>query len=63
MTQSEYIKNYCKNSNITEKELNELRLFAIPCDCGMEYCEGWAMINKDKRGIIDHAKLYIHDTD
>ena len=61
MTQSEFIKNYCENSKLREKELNNLQQFAIPCNCMRENCEGWAMIKKDKKGIINHATLYIHD--
>ena len=57
MTQSEFIKLYCKNSNITEKLLNECGTSAIPCDCGEEDCIGWAMVGK--RNLKDHCNLYI----
>ena len=40
ITQSEFIKNYCRRSGISEKELNRLGLFAIPCDCGEDNCPG-----------------------
>lgn len=43
MTQTEFIKMYCKNSKITDEEFNKEGLFAIPCNCGDADCEGWAM--------------------
>jgi len=61
------VNNSFKGGIITEEELNRLGQFAIPCDCGgcgsenNTDCLGWAMIKKDKQGIIDHATLYIHD--
>jgi len=45
--QTTFIKRYCKNSGIAEKELNPLGLFAVPCDCGEEDCDGWAMITRE----------------
>lgn len=47
ITQSEFIKNYCKNSEIEESKLNEIGLFAVPCNCGEDACENWAMITKE----------------
>ena len=57
MTQSEFIKIYCKNSNITEKRLNDLGQFAIKCECGDEDCPRWAMISKEN--IKSHIDLYL----
>ena len=61
-TQSEFIKMYCKNSRIahkglTEKRLNELGQFAVPCDCGEGDCNGWAMISREN--FKSHVDLYI----
>ncbi len=52
------IEEYCENSKLTEKRLNELGQFAIACDCGKENCNGWAMISKEN--LKNHIKLYIH---
>lgn len=58
MTQSEFIKQYCERSNITEEKLNELGQFAIPCDCEQtEDCNGWAMIGR--ANIKSHIELYL----
>ena len=46
LTQTDFIKSYCNNSTITEKKLNEMGMFAIPCECGGPECKGWAMITK-----------------
>jgi len=45
MTQSEFIKQYCKNSNISEEKLNELGRFSMICNCEQEGCEGWQMVS------------------
>ncbi len=57
MTQSEFIKEYCKNSNLTEEELGKIGLFAVPCDCGEDNCKGWAMVTK--LTLLNHVNLYI----
>lgn len=57
MTQSEFIKMYCDNSGTTEDRLNELGLFAVPCDCDSEECEGFAMLGK--KHLKFHCDLYI----
>ena len=56
-TQSEFIKSYCENSNITEERLNELGQFAVLCECEDDSCPGWCMVSK--RTIKDHVELYI----
>ena len=65
MLQSEFIKRYCENSEITEQVLFEMGLFAVPCDCGEKVCWGWAMesrqtIHNHVRLNIKYAKLKIH---
>jgi hypothetical protein len=57
ITQSEFIKDYCDKSDMTEKELNKLGLFAVPCNCGESDCRGWAMITKVN--LKTHSKLYL----
>jgi len=59
LTQTEYIKRYCSKSNIDEKRLNDLGLFAIPCDC--QCCDGWAMVSKET--VQFHIDLYLNIKD
>ena len=47
LLQTAFIKQYCINSEISEKQLLEMGLFAIPCDCGEDNCEGWQMATMD----------------
>ena len=47
MLQTEFIKQYCENSNMTERQLFDMGLFAIPCDCEEDNCKGWAMIARE----------------
>ncbi len=51
MTQSEFIKQYCENSKITEERLNELGQFGVTCSCPPEVyekCQGWQMTSKEE---------------
>ena len=57
MTQSEFIKSFCDKSKMTEKQINELGLFAIPCECEEEICIGWIMITKEN--VKTHVDLYL----
>lgn len=59
MTEEEFEKRYAEGSDITVERLHELGQFAVPCDCGDETCEGWAMVSR--RIIKDHVKLYIRE--
>lgn len=59
LTQTQFIKEYCDRSKITEQELNDLGRFAIPCDCEDESCNGWAMIGRGS--IHSHVELYINE--
>jgi hypothetical protein len=54
MLQTEFIKQYCDNSNMTEQQIFDVGLFAIPCDCGADNCKGWAMIDRDQIEAHDY---------
>ncbi len=59
MTQSEFIKSYCKRSDIAEQVLNDNDQIAMPCHCNQGSCGGWAMVN-----IISlqaHLDLYVQE--
>ena len=47
MTRDEFIDGYCARSNITRAQMKEFGFMAVPCDCGEESCQGWAMIHND----------------
>ena len=56
MTREEFIKGYCERSGITPTpngaRVGIRRMFALPCSCGEEICEGWGMIPESQ--IHDH---------
>ena len=54
MLQSEFIKMYCENSNITEARLLELKQYALPCYCKDEDCLWRQMvtIKKDSLAVV-----------
>lgn len=57
MTIDEFIKEYCKKSNITLSELNNTDV-VLPCSCGDESCKGWAVVSNNKLSIKSHNSLY-----
>ena len=59
MNQSEFIKQYCEKSNISEERLNELGQFAVACDCFEGSCKGWAMVSREN--LRSHVDLYIDE--
>lgn len=59
MLQSEFIKRFCSNSEKTEKEIFDLDLVAVPCDCKEAGCLGWAMIYRVTMKI--HGELYVRN--
>lgn len=57
ITETQFEEQYARNSGTTIDKLHELGLFAVPCDCEQEGCEGWAMMTKEN--IKTHSELYI----
>jgi hypothetical protein len=57
MTKNEFIKLYCKESKITEKELLKNQV-VLPCKCDQEGCNGWAVVCNEKILINAHLFLY-----
>jgi hypothetical protein len=53
----EFIDGYCQKSGIPWLELSQW-LNALPCNCGDESCEGWAMVSRDQFAIKTHTELY-----
>lgn len=55
MTKEEFEKGYCERSGITLEEYHETQV-TLPCSCGYEDCEGWAVISNDPRLIGWHKR-------
>jgi len=46
MTREEFEKGYAMKSGTSVKWLHDLGQVAVPCDCGEDGCDGWAMVRK-----------------
>lgn len=57
MTKDEFIAGYCERSKISWEKLSQHRV-ALPCACGEDGCDGWAMVTNDPLSIETHNKLY-----
>jgi hypothetical protein len=57
MTKQEFIDGYCARTNIPWERLS-LRRVALPCGCGEEGCEGWAMIPNDPQSMAHHQRKH-----
>ena len=53
MTAEEFEAAYAARSGMTVAFLHENGLYAEPCDCGEEICEGWAMGRQWEDAIIE----------
>lgn len=58
MLKEEFIRQYCKNSDISIEEYN-MYFITLPCKCFNNGCSGWACVNNDKISIKNHNKLYL----
>ena len=64
MTRDEFIDGYMKRSGLSSASRTEdgfqiegtQRRYALPCACGYETCEGWAMVGAES--AADHMALY-----
>jgi len=61
LTKFQFVKNYAERSGITEDQLMKNQV-ALPCDCGHEKCEGWAMVQNNRESIETHNDLYSPNT-
>ena len=55
MTKEQFIEQYAAHSGLTPEQLDDLGLYAWPCDCGEDGCQGWMMATA-KRHPGDHAE-------
>ena len=59
VTRAEFIKSYASASRLSAEyavlgiiDVGGKTLCALPCACGEEGCQGWAMLSAD--GVADH---------
>lgn len=57
MTKDEFIDAYCQRSMVPRERLMARRV-ALPCGCGDESCDGWAMVSNDPLSVETHMRLY-----
>lgn len=63
MTRAEFVRTYAARSNLSDQwaeigliDVGSKTMLALPCGCGAENCEGWAMVTAD--GVLDHLMLH-----
>jgi hypothetical protein len=57
VTKEQFIQRYAKRSDVTWEYLSQFQV-ALPCECGNEMCEGWAMVDNNAESIRAHNELY-----
>lgn len=57
MDKEEFIMKYCERSGVTWEWLRQYKQ-ALPCACGEDCCEGWAMVSNEPDTIKTHMELY-----
>lgn len=62
MTRTEFVKAYADRSGLSDKwaglgivDVGGSAMAALPCGCGDETCEGWAMVTANS--IIHHLEF------
>ena len=48
MTKEEFEEGYARRSGVTVEWLHSKGQVAIPCDCGIDGCQGWQMVSEKK---------------
>ena len=56
MTLEEFEEQYAKNSGVTVEWLHEQNQHGVPCDCGLDGCQGWRMMTISE-AIEDRTEL------
>jgi hypothetical protein len=65
VTREEFIDGYVKRSGIEQYRtatgyiIHGRERLALPCACGEECCQGWAMVSAES--VDDHMLLYGQD--
>ena len=59
-TYDKFIDGYCSRSGVSWAWLSgpEGMRVALPCACGDDECEGWAMVRNDPHDIEIHVTIY-----
>ena len=60
MTKDEFERQYAERSGVTVEWLHGEGLYATPCDCEEEGCEGWQMVHADDEQV--HVSISIMAT-
>lgn len=45
MTAEQFEQSFAEHSGITVEQLRELGRVVRPCNCGVEWCEGWQSLS------------------
>jgi hypothetical protein len=64
MTRTEFVRSYARRSGFSDEwadmgivdTAGGRTMIALPCACGYEACEGWAMLSGST--VLDHLELY-----
>jgi len=61
MSGAEFEAAYAERSGVTVEWLHQQGRYAEPCDCGDDFCEGWAMGHPWEDAIIeDQMRAGLH---
>lgn len=63
MTKDEFEKNYAEASGVTVEWLHRQGRCAVPCDCGSDMCEGWAMEHAEMKYYYVNLKILVRAPD
>ena len=62
MTRTEFIKGYAARSDLSDKwaalgfiQIGDRVTIALPCACGEDRCEGWAMVGGEN--VLHHLQF------
>ena len=67
MTKEEFIAGYVERSRPGTPSIEATKdgcrargneWLALPCHCGEDVCDGWAMIRDDAESIADHLRFH-----
>lgn len=66
MSRAAFVKGYANRSGLSDKwaplglvEIGDHKLIALPCECGEDGCDGWAMLGAE--AVLHH--LWFHAPD
>lgn len=59
MDADEFERQYATRSGLTVEQLHEFGRYGEPCtsDCDYPECEGWQMVNRKERAVMEAVEL------